>query len=210
MATERAFEDAVHTTLLGSPAPLSSNVGSPYGSAPNLERAVSRTTTMEEKSTKCTYRYRCSASRIENCVQALSQTVAAQTTKTTSTEQIVGSLLARVTTLETGAASGSSGPAQQDLGTNSDIVGSPDDNRNTRRRLDTFSSPEHEHARRAVLCVNNTTLEFPCGSIASGKSPAYQPITNPQGFIAKLVAYPPDSYSRRERNVRTLCGSIQG
>ena len=48
--------------------------------------------------------------RIENCVQTLAQTVAAQTTKITSIEQIVGGLLGRVTTLETGAASSSSGP----------------------------------------------------------------------------------------------------
>ena len=52
--------------------------------------------------------------------------------------------------------------------------------------------------------VNNTTLEFPRGSIASGKSPTYQPTTNPSGFITKQVAYPPDSHSRQELNVRTL------
>ena len=34
--------------------------------------------------------------------------------------------------------------------------GSSDDNRNTRRRLDTFSSPEDEHAQKCVL------LRFPC------------------------------------------------
>ena len=39
---DRAFVAAVHTTLPGSPAPLSSNVGSPYGSALDLERTVSR------------------------------------------------------------------------------------------------------------------------------------------------------------------------
>ena len=52
MAYDRTFEDAIHTSLSGSPAQLSSNVGSPYGSAPDLERTVSRSTTMEEKSTK--------------------------------------------------------------------------------------------------------------------------------------------------------------
>ena len=55
----------------------------------------------------------------------LSQTVAAQTTKITSIERIVGSLLARVTTLETVAASGSSGPTRQDLGSYSDIAMTP-------------------------------------------------------------------------------------
>ena len=56
-------------------------------------------------------------------------------------------------------------PARQDLGTYLDIVaapqplgpsdpmamGHPDDNGNTRRRLDTFTSPEDEQARSAVL-----------------------------------------------------------
>ena len=65
---------------------------------------------------------------------------------------------------------------RQDLGTCLDIVtapqplgpfgshgpGSSDDNRNTRRRLDTFSSPEDEHARSAVL------LRFPCEQYHTG------------------------------------------
>ena len=42
--------------------------------------------------------------------------------------------------------------------------GSSDDNRNTRRRLDTFSSPEGEHARSAVL------LRFPCEQYHGGVS----------------------------------------
>ena len=110
------------------------------------------------------------AARIENCVQKLAQTVAAQTTKITGIEQIVGSLVGRVTTLETGAASGSSGPdsarswnilGHSDGSTATGSLGShgpglSDGNRHTRRRLDTFSSPEDEHARSAVL------LQFPC------------------------------------------------
>ena len=51
------------------------------------------------------------AKRVQNrnCVQTLSQTVAAETTKITSVEQIVSSLAARVATSETSAASASSG-----------------------------------------------------------------------------------------------------
>ena len=49
------------------------------------------------------------ASRIENCVQTLSQTVASETAKITSVEQIDSSLAARVAILESGAASASSG-----------------------------------------------------------------------------------------------------
>ena len=82
-------------------------------------------------------------------------------------------------------------PAQQDLGIYSDIAmapmaqshlmtvpkqvdgstaagfhgpGSSDDNRNTRRRLDTFSSPEDEQPRRAGL------LRFPCEQYHKGIS----------------------------------------
>ena len=42
MANDRTFEDAIHTSLPGSPTPLSSNVGFPYGTG-------SRAITMEEK-----------------------------------------------------------------------------------------------------------------------------------------------------------------
>ena len=41
-------------------------------------------------------------------------------------------------------------------------LGSSDDNRNTRRRLDTFSSPEDEQARSAIL------LQFPCEQYHKG------------------------------------------
>ena len=84
--------------------------------------------------------------------------------KITNIEQIVSSLAARVTMLETYATSASSGSgsasswnllghsngstATGSLGSHG--PGSSDDNRNTRRRLDTFSSPENEHARSAV------------------------------------------------------------
>ena len=37
-ANDRTFEDAMHTSLLGSPTPLSSNLVSPDGSAPDLDR----------------------------------------------------------------------------------------------------------------------------------------------------------------------------
>ena len=47
-ATDRTFEDAGQTTLPGSPTPLSSNFGSPKGSAPDLEKTGSRLGTMEK------------------------------------------------------------------------------------------------------------------------------------------------------------------
>ena len=94
----------------------------------------------------------------------------------THIEQMVSSLAARVTALETNATSVSSGSssarswnilghcdgstATGSLGSHG--PGSSDDNRNTRRRLDTFSSPEVEQARSAVL------LRFPCEQYHQG------------------------------------------
>ena len=62
----------------------------------------------------------------------------------------------------------------------------------------------HEVPSYYSFRANNTTLQFLLGSIASGKSPTFQPTTNPSGFIAKQAPFPPDSYSRRELNVGTL------
>ena len=121
-------------------------MGSPNGSLPDLEGTGFRACTMEEKINEIYLQlplFILNAARIENCVQTLAQTVAVQSTKITHIEQTVGSLVARVTSLEKDAASGSSTQIQQDLGTGSLgslSPGSSDDSRNTRRRLDAFSS----------------------------------------------------------------------
>ena len=89
---------------------------------------------------------------------------------------MVSSLATRVTTLETKGTSvssesgsarswkkfghGDGSTATGSLGSHG--PGSSVDNRNTRRRLDTFSSPEDEHARSAVL------LRFPCEQYHTG------------------------------------------
>ena len=95
--------------------------------------------------------------------------------------------------------------APQPLDLSGPMAQSSDDNRNARRRLDTCSSPEDELEVQSYYGsrVNNTTLRLRIGSITIGKSPTYQPKANPSEFIAKQVAYPPDSYSRRELT-RTL------
>ena len=96
------------------------------------------------KSTKSVYSYRFSC---KTC---------------TSVQQIVKSLDARVATLETISAFASSGSGSASSWSRGPE--SSDDNRNTRRRLDTFSSPEDEHARSAVL------LQFPCEQYHAGVS----------------------------------------
>ena len=82
------------------------------------------------------------------------------------------------------------------------------DNRNTRRRLYTFSSPDDEQARSAIL------LQFPCEHYHKGvtkwidnlweKSSMCQPTTILSEFIAKQVLCRPHSYLKQEPNVRTL------
>ena len=109
-------------------------------------------------------------------------------------------------------------PTRQDLGTYSDIVTAPQPLGLLAQRHLTITETHnvdlilsqapktnmHEVPSNYSFRVKNTTLEFPCGSTASGTSPTYQPTTNPSRFIAKQVAYPSDSYSRRELNVGTL------
>ena len=138
------------------------------------------------------------------------------TTKITNIEQIVGSLVARVISLETDAASGSSSPdstrswnmlghsdgstATGSLGSHD--PGSSDDNKNTRRRLDTSSSLEDEHARSAVL------LRFPFEQyhtgITFGENQTFQSTMNPSESIAKQVLCRSGLYLKQEPNVKTL------
>ena len=157
-------------------------MGSPNSSLLVLDGTGYRASTMEEKINEMFVQVAKlplliqSASRFENCVQTHSQTVASYGAKITIIEQLVSSLAARLTTLETNATTVSSGSgsarswnilghsdgstATGSLG--SHCPGTPDDNTNTRHRLDTFSSPEDEHARSAVL------LRFPCEQYHKG------------------------------------------
>ena len=132
------------------PSPVqhsSSNFGSPNGSAPDLDGTGIRPSTMEEKMNEIYLQlpfFLQNASRIENSVQTLSQTVASSTARSTSVERIVSNLAARDAALETSAASVSSGSGsarswnllgQSDGSTaaGSRGPGSFDDNRNTKR-----------------------------------------------------------------------------
>ena len=127
--------------------------------------------------------------------------MAVQTAKITSIEQIVGSLLDRVTSLETRAAAGSCIPAQQAEGTYLDMVMAPQPLgpsgpmaicRQTTTRIqhvDFILSQAPKMKMREVppfhgSQVNKTTLGSR-GSITCGKSPTYQPTTNPPGFFAE-------------------------
>ena len=133
-------------------------MGSPNGSLLDLEGTGYRASTMEEKINEMFVQVAKlplliqGVSRFANCFRTLSQTVASHDAKITNIEKMVGRLLARVTTLETNATSVSSGSSsarswnilgQSDGSTATGSLeshgpGSSDDNRNTRRRLDTF------------------------------------------------------------------------
>ena len=223
------------TDVAVSPLPASSsNMGSPNGSLPDLEGTGYRASTMEEKINELFVQVAKlplliqSASRFENCVQTFSQTVASYDAKITNIEQMVSSLAARVTTLETNATSVSSGSrsarswnilghcdgstATGSLG--SHRPGSSDDNRNTRRGLDTFSSPEDEQSRSAVLLrfpfgPYHTTKVLQSGSIIFGKNPICQHTTSLSEFIVKQVLCRSGLYLKHEPNVKTLLLDIK-
>ena len=176
MAKARPFDDAEHANVRNSPLQdLSSNFGSPDGSVPDLERVgVRSTSSMEERFEAILARnFRSSKyisvrwhrfPRPHGDSPDSKQYLVAHTISGNC--QAVGSLAARVSALEAGAASassvsGSAGswplPGQVDGSTaaGSHDPGSSKEDRNTRRRLDKFSSPDDENARSAVL------LRFP-------------------------------------------------
>ena len=210
MASDRAFEDAVHTTLLLSPVLLSSNAGSPYHFAPDLERTVSRSNTMEEKINEIFE---------QNCKIAATPTDFFQNRKFRPAALPESGFIWRKIhkywanrwqlwspcyhignecSVSIGSGSvrssnilghGDGSTATGSLGSHG--PGSSDDKRNTRRRLDIFSRPE-----------------LRIGPITIGKNPTCQPLINPSEFIAKQVPYP-DSYSKQEPSVRTLLPDIE-
>ena len=139
----------------------SSNIGSPDGSGPDLEGIGPRATTMEEKINAINLQLPISHTPFRRSPR---QWLLRQI-KIAYIEQIVGNLVARLTTSETNAACGSEGPdstrSWNVLGRSDSSIatgalgshgpGSSDDNRNTRLRLDTSASPDDEQARSAVL-----------------------------------------------------------
>ena len=190
MATDRACEDAMHTSLPGSP-PLSSNVGSPNGSGHDLDLMGHRSIDAQFKELRdILLPLARGFADFDNHVKTLSEAVGMVTSRIASVEQTVNALsakiamfaemdrnfnhlTARMCKVETYAASTSnvsrsarSWPSvEQDNGSTaagSHGPGSSDDNRNTRRRLDPSSSTEDEQSRSAVLFL------FPCGQYREG------------------------------------------
>ena len=91
MATCRASEDALHTSLPGSP-PLSSNVGSCNGSGHDLDRMASRSTDGGDSRVALTLRSPCAECgefRKKKKIQTITNSVVNLTSRVTNIEQIV-------------------------------------------------------------------------------------------------------------------------
>ena len=187
--------DGMQKSLPVSPTPLSSNLGSPDGSAPDLDRVGVRSASSIEERRRFSQARLASISifvqgftRFESSILSLTQSAVTITNKIANVEQVVDILAARVVALETSAASASSisgsarswpspGPVDGSAATGSHGPGSSDDNRNTRRRLDTFSNPGFR--------VNNSMLACLHGSMSSLQRLTYQHTICSSGFIVK-------------------------
>ena len=182
MATDRSCEDAMHTSLPGSP-PLLSNVGSPNGSGHDLDGMASRSTDEQLREIRelllPLVQFARSVANCENHIQTITNSVVLLTSRITNIEQIVNtfstkmaslaemeqnysSLTARLCKVEGDMVSASSvsgsarswnviGQNDGSTAAGSHGPGSSDDNRNTRRRLDTLLSTQDERPRSAVL-----------------------------------------------------------
>ena len=197
MATGRASEDALHTSMPGSP-PLSSNVGSPHGSGHDLDGMGTRSgSTLDEKLDALLSKIAHFEAQIAQ-IPALttwmsrmdshiSKTLGDFASRLTEMEQNFSAITARMCKLETFAASASNGSArfwpsleQVDGSTaaGSHGPGSSDDNRITRRRLDPCSSAEDEQSRSVVL------NEFPCEQYLKGVTQLIDTLWDESGMLA--------------------------
>ena len=131
-------------------------------------------------------------------------------------EQNFSTLTARMCKVETHAASAShvsgsarSWPSREQVdgstAAGSHGPGSSDDNRNTRRRLDTLSPKMNNSVVPFYFdsLANNTTKGLQSGSITFGKNPICQRATNLSKFIAKQVLCQSGLFLKHEPNVRT-------
>ena len=216
MANFRAFEDAVHTTLPGSPTPSSSNVSSPYGSASDLQRTVSRAITMDEKSTKSTYSYRFSwktSPELTIASRRFPRMWPPRRLRSQELNKLLGASQLALPPWKQMQPPAPAAPTRQDLGLYLDIVMAPQPlgpsgpmaqghlTTTGTQDVDTILSQAlkmnmHEVPSYYSFRANSTTLEFLLGSIASGKSPTFQHATSPSGITAKQAPCQSDSYSK--------------
>ena len=199
MATYRACEDALHTSLPCSP-PLSSNVGSPHGSGHDFDGMGTRSgSNLDEKLDALLSKFVHFEAQIAQ-IPALttwmsrmdlhiSKTLGDFAGRLSEMEQNFSAITARMCKFETYAASASnvSGSAKSwptlehvdgSTAAGSHAPGSSDDNRNTRRRLDPPSSAEDEQSRSAVL------FRLPCGQYLKGVTQWIDTLWDESGMLA--------------------------
>ena len=145
-----------------SPLPASSsNVGSPNGSLPDLEGTGIRAGTMEDKINEMFIQI----AMLSLLMQSLFRFAASGSA---SSWNLHGHS-------DGSTATGPLGPM---------APGSSGNSRSTRRRLDTFSRPEDEHARSAVL------LQFPCEQYHAGVSAWFETFWATTNGSFSLSEYP--------------------
>ena len=223
MATDRTCEDAMHTSLPGSP-PLSSNVGSPNGSGHDLDGMGHRSIDAQFKELRdILLPLARGFADFDNHVKTLSEAVGMVTSRIASVEQTVNALsakmamfaemelnfihlTARMCQVETHAASASNvsgsarswhSVAQDHLMTtethDEDLILSPAPKMNN-----------HEVPFYFDSLANNTSKGLPSGSIPFGKNPICSLATNLSEFIAKQVPCQSGLFLKHEAIAKTL------
>ena len=226
MATDCAFEDAMHISLPGSP-PLSSNVGSPGGSGHDLDGMASRSTdeqlteirdyyyhsytlwsfshpgspTLKKSSTPFLPRW--PHLQKWNRITTPSLHACARSTEMWSQPQASQVLQHLGTSLVKTMAPQPQGPVAQDhlmtTGTqDEDLIHSPAPKMNNPVVPFFYDS-----------LANNTTKGLQSASIILGKNPICQRATNLSEFIAKQVPCQSGLFLKHEPNVKTLLLDIR-
>ena len=195
-----------------SPLPASSsNMGFLDGSLPDLEGRGYRASTMEEKINEVFVQVAKlplltqSVSRLEICVQAFSHTVASYDAKITNIEQMVSSLAAGASTLETNATSVSSGSGSASSwntlghGDGSTVTGTLLSHGGHLMTIEIqdeglirSQDPKvnnHEVPFYYCSLANKTTNGLQSGSIFFGKNPICQHTTNEAGSVSVRLVF---------------------
>ena len=206
MAIDRACEDAMHTSLPGSPL-LSSNVDSPLGSGDDLDGMGTRYgNTTDEKLDALLSNFVHFETQIAQILALttwmsrmdshITKTLGDFSTRLAEVEQNFSSFTARLCKVETYAASTSnvsgsarSWPALEQVdgstAAGSHGPGSSDVNRNTRRRLDTSQAllmNMREVPSYYDSLVNSTSKGLQSGSLPFGKNPICWRVRNLSEF----------------------------
>ena len=220
MATDRTFEDAVHTTLHVWPTPLSSNFGSPKGPAPDLERAGSRLGTMEKINGIYLQLplFLQNASRIEIVSRRFHKQWPLKLLRLRVLNKLIAASQPALPLWNLVQPLPQAVLARQDLGTYLDRLTAPlpqgawaQDLRMKTGIPDAdliLSLIQMMKMLEAPSCysfhMNNPMQGYLFGSGSSGRRPTCHLSTDSSGFIVKEAPNPQESYLKREPSAKTL------